>query len=100
MYPAELLPNFINGQICLLFSNFYILLLTYLAYYVQVTISCVFLLVVDVAHHFVSYVADALQVLWGAPDVGESEVKWVLVELHIAILLEELCGTEMAFIDC
>ena len=40
----------------------------------EVAVSSIPLLIVDIAHHFIFYVADALHVLCGAADIGECEV--------------------------
>jgi hypothetical protein len=75
----------------LLLPGLEVLLFICLAYQVQIAVSGRPVLMVDIAHHLVFDVADALHVVRGSSDVRKSEEEGILNEVKGLIGLEKLC---------
>lgn len=101
LYPAEFVLDLLEGKISFSTSNFDILFITGLTNHMQIPITCVLLLVIDVRHHFISDVANALHVLGCSSNTCESEVERVFVKLLLVIelLLEQTSCSDVAFED-
>lgn len=97
--PVELVSDLSDTQVGFLFTRLYVLFLANLTDQMKITVASASLLVIDVRHHLLLNVPQALHVLGSPPNVLQRKVKGVLQKLKGLVWLEQFSRTQMTLVD-